>query len=134
MLATNLVTMLRLKRELDATGRVLDRDVVFVATSDEEMGGSIGLEWLLECQPALVAAEFALNEGGRIRVVDGKPLYAAVQTTEKASHVVTITARGPSGHASIPLEGNAVARLARAAAIITAHAEPVRLTPTVREF
>src|SRR5437763_2716876 len=82
----------------------------------------------------MIRADYSLNEGGRIRIVDGKPLYAAVQTTEKASHVVSVTARGPSGHASIPLEGNAVARLARAVAIITSREEPVRLVPTVREF
>jgi acetylornithine deacetylase/succinyl-diaminopimelate desuccinylase-like protein len=134
MLATNLVTMLRLKRELDASGRVLDRDVVFVATSDEEMGGSIGLEWLLEHQSALVAAEFALNEGGRIRVVNGKPLYAAVQTTEKASHVVTITAHGTSGHASVPAAESAVTRLIRGLARVAEHHEPIRLLPTTKTF
>jgi acetylornithine deacetylase/succinyl-diaminopimelate desuccinylase-like protein len=134
MLAVNLVTMLRLKREILDAGRELTRDVLFVATSDEEMGGPIGLEWLLEKKRHLVRAEFALNEGGRIRIVDGKPLYAAIQTTEKVSHVVELRARGPGGHASVPLPGNPVARIARAVACVADHQEPIRLLPTTRQF
>ncbi|HXT17287.1 MAG TPA: M20/M25/M40 family metallo-hydrolase [Gemmatimonadaceae bacterium] len=134
MLAANLAAMLAAKRDVDAGRLRLRRDVIFAATSDEETGGAYGLGWMIANHPDAIRAEYALNEGGRIRIVDGKPLYAAVQTTEKAAHVVTITAHGPSGHASVPLAGNAVARLARAVAIVTAHQEPVRLIPTVREF
>lgn len=134
MLAVNLVTMLRIKREIVDAGGQLERDVVFIATSDEETGGDIGLAWLIQHHAHLVAAEFALNEGGRIRMIEGRPLYAAVQTTEKVSHVVEITARGPGGHASVPLPGNAVARVARAVACIAEHKEPIRLLPTTRQF
>lgn len=134
MLAVNLVTMLLLQQHVVSAGRALARDVVFVATSDEEAGGAWGIEWLLDHHPELLHAEFALNEGGRIRIVNGEILYAAVQNAEKVSHIVTVTARGPVGHASIPLEGNAVARLARALAAITEHREPVTLLPTTRGF
>lgn len=134
MVAVNLMAMLRLQRELVDRGVTLDRDVIFAATPDEETGGRYGLGWLIEHHPELIRAEFALNEGGRIRVVNGRPLYAAVQTTEKVANVVTVTARGPAGHASVPIEGNAVARLARAVAAIVAHEQPIRLLPTVREF
>jgi acetylornithine deacetylase/succinyl-diaminopimelate desuccinylase-like protein len=134
MLACELEAVLRLKREMDAGRITLDRDVIFAATPDEESGGELGLSWIIDRHPDLIRAEYALNEGGRIRIVDGEPLYAAVQTTEKVSHVVTVKATGPGGHASIPLEGNAVARLAHALAAITTHQEPVKLIPTVREF
>ena len=134
MLATNLMTMLLLARELKRSGRTLERDVVFVATSDEEAGGDWGIDWLLKNHPELLRAEMALNEGGRIRMSDGKALYAAVQTAEKISHVVTITARGPAGHASVPLAENAVARLGRALAKIDAFEAPVRLLPSTRLF
>jgi acetylornithine deacetylase/succinyl-diaminopimelate desuccinylase-like protein len=134
MLAANLMTMLLLKRALD-DGRVsLARDVIFVATSDEESAGEWGMGWLIANHPESVRAEFALNEGGRTRIVNGKPLYLAVQTAEKVAHVLSLTARGPSGHASVPLEGNAVARLARAIAAIHASPLPIRLLPTTREF
>src|SRR5690348_16289556 len=74
MLAVNLVTLLLLRHLLTGGRHELTRDVVLVATSDEEAGGTIGTEWLIEQHPELMRAEFALNEGGRIRVVDGRPL------------------------------------------------------------
>ena len=134
MLAANLMTMLLVKKHLIDAGGVLSRDIVFVANADEEAGGDFGMGWLLANHPDLVKAEFALNEGGRTRIVGGTPLYVAVQNTEKVSHVVTMTARGPGGHASIPLVGNAITRLGRALAVVGAHTEPITLTPTTREF
>jgi len=134
MLAANLETMLLLKRNVIDKGGTLSRDVIFVANSDEEAGGDFGMGWLIKNHPELIKAEFALNEGGRTRIVGGKRLYVAVQNTEKVSHVVTVTARGPGGHASIPLEGNAIFRLGRALAKIGAHQEPIVIKPTTREF
>jgi acetylornithine deacetylase/succinyl-diaminopimelate desuccinylase-like protein len=134
MLAANLETMLLLKRNIIDKGGTLSRDVIFVANSDEEAGGDFGMGWLIKNHPELIRAEFALNEGGRTRIVGGKRLYVAVQNTEKVSHVVTVTARGPGGHASIPLEGNAIFRLGRALAKIGEHQEPIVIKPTTREF
>ena len=134
MLAANLETMLLLKRHVLDRGGTLTRDVIFVANSDEEAGGEWGMGWLIKNKPELIQAEFALNEGGRTRIVRGKPLYVAVQNTEKVSHVVKMSARGPGGHASVPLAGNAVLRLGRALAAVGGHREPVLMNPTTREF
>ena len=134
MLAANLVTMLLLAEEAAARRLQLRRDVIFAATSDEEVADEWGMGWLIDNHPDLVRAEFALNEGGRTRVIDGKPLYLAVQSAEKVAHVVRLTAHGPGGHASVPLEDNAVARLARAIAAIHSNPLPVQLLPTTREF
>ncbi len=134
MLAANLQTMLLLKRNVIDKGGSLSRDVIFVANSDEEQGGDFGMGWLIDKHPELIKAEFALNEGGRTRIVGGKLLYVAVQNTEKVSHVVNVTAHGPGGHASIPLAGNVILRLGRALEKLSAHREPVFLTPTTREF
>jgi acetylornithine deacetylase/succinyl-diaminopimelate desuccinylase-like protein len=90
--------------------------------------------WLIKNHPELIKAEFALNEGGRTRIVGGRRLYVAVQNTEKVPHTVTVTARGPGGHASIPLAGNAISRLGRALAKIGDYKEPVQVNPTTREF
>jgi acetylornithine deacetylase/succinyl-diaminopimelate desuccinylase-like protein len=133
MLAANLVAMLLLQRWLDSGGGPLARDVIFLATADEETGGPWGVHWVLEHYPELRQAEFALNEGGRIRVLD-RPLYAAVQTTEKVSHVLHVEARGTSGHASIPVADNPLVHLGAALATIGAHREPVELNATTREF
>jgi acetylornithine deacetylase/succinyl-diaminopimelate desuccinylase-like protein len=134
MLAANLVTMLMLKRNVIDAGGSLQRDVILVANSDEEAGGEWGMGWLIANKPDLIRAEFALNEGGRTRVVHGRPLYVAVQNTEKVAHNVRVIAKGPGGHASVPLPGNAISRLARAMARIAAHEEPVRINPTTRVF
>jgi acetylornithine deacetylase/succinyl-diaminopimelate desuccinylase-like protein len=134
MLSANLETMLLLKRNVVDRGGSLTRDVIFVANSDEEAGGAWGMGWLIENHPELVKAEFALNEGGRTRIVQGKPLYLAVQNTEKVSHVVEVVARGSGGHASVPLSGNPVYRLGRALAAIGDHREPLHVHPTTREF
>jgi len=134
MLAANLMTMLLLAREIVARHVQLRRDVIFAATSDEEVADEWGMGWLIDNHPDLVRAEFALNEGGRTRILDGKPLYLAVQSAEKIAHVVRLTAHGPGGHASVPLEDNAVVRLARAIAAIQSNPLPVRLLPTTRAF
>jgi len=134
MLAANVQTMLLLKRHVIDTGGKLARDVIFIANSDEEAGGEFGMEWLVNHHRELIDAEYVLNEGGRTRVVRGKPLYVAVQNTEKVPHAVALTAHGPGGHAAIPLGGNAVIRLGRALAAVGKHEEPVRLTATTREF
>jgi acetylornithine deacetylase/succinyl-diaminopimelate desuccinylase-like protein len=134
MLAANLETMLLLKRHVIDRGGTLSRDVIFVANSDEEQSGAWGMGWLIEHHPELIRAEFALNEGGRTRIVGGRLLYVAVQNTEKVPHSVTLTAHGPGGHASIPLAGNAILRLGRALAKIGAYREPVQVNATTREF
>jgi acetylornithine deacetylase/succinyl-diaminopimelate desuccinylase-like protein len=134
MLSANLETMLLLKRNVIDKGATLSRDVVFVANSDEEAGGDWGMGWLIANHPELVKAEFALNEGGRTRIVQGKPLYLAIQNTEKVSHVVEVVASGTGGHASIPLNDNAILRLGRALAKIGEHREPLDVKPTTREF
>ncbi|HEU4640900.1 MAG TPA: M20/M25/M40 family metallo-hydrolase [Gemmatimonadaceae bacterium] len=134
MLAANLETMLLLQRHVVGAGVPLARDVVFVATSDEEAGGEWGIDWLAAKHPELIRAELALNEGGRTRIVGGRPLYLAVQCAEKVPHRVRLVARGPGGHASIPLPGNAVGRLGRALAIAAQHREPLRLGAVTRGF
>jgi acetylornithine deacetylase/succinyl-diaminopimelate desuccinylase-like protein len=133
MLAANLTAFLQLVRDVRA-GATLRRDVILAATSDEETGGPWGLGWLLDNHPELVRAEFCLNEGGRVRVVDGRPLYAAVQCAEKVNNVVTLTVRGTAGHAAVPLPDNAAVRLARAVARVGGYREPVRLTSVTRRF
>jgi acetylornithine deacetylase/succinyl-diaminopimelate desuccinylase-like protein len=134
MLAAAMMAVQLFKRRVADQRTAFDRDVILAATADEETGGALGIGWILERHPELMRAEYAINEGGRIRVVNGKPLYAAIQTAEKVNNVVSVTASGPAGHASIPLEGNAVARLARAVSAIAAHREPVTLIPTTQGF
>jgi acetylornithine deacetylase/succinyl-diaminopimelate desuccinylase-like protein len=134
MLAVNLQTLLLLNEHVVRRGGRLERDVLLLATSDEEAGGDFGIEWVIANLPEVLEAEFALNEGGRLRDVGGSLAYAAVQCGEKVSTVLRLTATGTPGHASIPIPDNAVVRLARAVAVAAAHREPVVITETSRRF
>jgi Acetylornithine deacetylase/Succinyl-diaminopimelate desuccinylase and related deacylases len=134
MLAANAMALIQLKRAIIDQGGELDRDVIFVATSDEEAGGADGMKWLVENHPEHLDAEFAINEGGRTRIIEGGKRYLAIQTAEKISHKVVVTARGPAGHAAIPLAGNAVFQLGRALAKLAEYREPVTLNSTTRGF
>lgn len=134
MLAANLMTMLLIKRNVVDAGVELDRDVIFLATSDEETGGIHGIKWMVSEHRDLIEADFAINEGGRTRIIEGGKRYLAIQTAEKISHMVTVTARGPAGHSAIPLVDNSIFRLGRALARLGEYREPVTLTVTTRRF
>ena len=61
----------------------LDRDVIFMATADEEAGGFFGVGWLAEQRPELFAeVGYVLNEGGASTVLDGR-VQVAVEVTQK---------------------------------------------------
>jgi acetylornithine deacetylase/succinyl-diaminopimelate desuccinylase-like protein len=134
MLATNLQTMLLLNEHVVKQGGTLERDVLFLATSDEEAGGEFGIDWVIANHPAISEVEYALNEGGRLRELNGRLAYAAIQCGEKIANVLRLTATGTPGHASIPIPDNAVVRLARAVAAVADHREPVMLAETSRLF
>src|SRR6202047_891449 len=107
-LPANLATFIALKR---ANAR-LNRDVIFLATDDEEQGGDASIKILIAKYWDKIAAGFALNEGGNVFVNNGKVQYVAVQASEKVPLNITVVARGTSGDASIPLKDNAVTHLA----------------------
>jgi len=113
----------------------LKRDIIFLGTAGEEGGPPVGIDWVLEHHPDVLAnAEFALNEGGRIRVEGGMVRTVNIQTTEKVPYNVRATARGTSGHGSVPLPDNALAALARAANRVHEYRSPVKLNETTRIY
>lgn len=130
MLAANLATIIALKR---ANAR-LNRDVIFLATDDEEGGGEASIRTLIAKNWDKFAAGFALNEGGQVVMKGGKAQYVAVQASEKVSVNVAVIAKGPSGHASLPTKDNAVVHLAAAVAKIGSYSAPVHFTTIVRRY
>jgi acetylornithine deacetylase/succinyl-diaminopimelate desuccinylase-like protein len=113
----------------------LDRDIVLLGTAAEESGGPEGIARVLTQHFDLIKdVEFALNEGGRVRMRGGRVYAVNVQVTEKLSYTVTATAKGTSGHGSVPLSDNAIAALGRALARVHAWKAPVTLNPVVREY
>ena len=130
MLAANLAAFIALKR----SNLRLNRDVIFLATDDEEQGGDASIKMLIAKYWEKFAAGYAINEGGRVLLQNGKVHYVAVQAAEKVPVNVTVIATGPSGHASVPTSQNAVLHLANAIAKIGAYTPPVHFTTIVRRY
>jgi len=130
MLAANLAAFIALKR----SGMHLNRDVIFLATADEEQGGDASIKILINKYWQKFAAGFALNEGGEVFVKNGKVQYIAVQASEKVAVNVAVIAKGPSGHASRPTKENAVVHLATAISKIGNYSAPVHFTTIVRRY
>lgn len=129
-LVANLASFIALKR---ANAR-LNRDVIFLATADEEQFGDASIKNLIAKYWDKIAAGYALNEGGKVVVKNGKVQYVAVQASEKVAMNATVTATGVGGHASIPLKDNPVVHLASAVAKIGDYNAPVHLTSITRRY
>jgi acetylornithine deacetylase/succinyl-diaminopimelate desuccinylase-like protein len=131
MLVANIATMVALKR----TKARLARDVIFLATDDEEQGGSASIKFAIQKYWDKIACAYALNEGGRIIVKGGKVQYVGVQASEKIPYNVTVTATGQSGHGSLPKPDNAVTHLAAAVEKLGNYQVPAQpSTITLRYF
>ena len=130
MLAANLAAFIALKR----SSVHLNRDVIFLATTDEEQFGDASLKTLIAKYWDKFAAGYALNEGGKVVVKDGKVQHVAVQADEKVPVNVTVIAKGTAGHASIPTKDNPVVHLAAAVAKIGGYTAPVHLTSITRRY
>ena len=126
-----LVVMVMLKREKVA----LDRDVIFLAVSDEEADGT-GTDWFIAHQRDLLEnAEFLINEGGEnLLGADGQVKYVGVDVGEKTTYWLHVVAHGRPGHASRPNPDSAPDRLVRALNKIIAYKTPLRVLPVVDEF
>src|SRR5256886_6132014 len=122
-----LMTMLILKR----AHVPLRRDIIFLATSDEEIGAGVGAAWIAEQQAPLVKdAELLLNEGGLTRADGhGGVEFYGIGTTEKSPFWLDVTAHGTAGHGSRPTPDNPVHRLVRALNRIAAWQTPLTVTP-----
>ncbi len=132
MLTANIATMVQLKR----SNTRLARDVLFLATDDEEQGGAASIKMTIQKYWDKIACAYALNEGGRIIIKkDGKVQYVGVQASEKVAYNVTVTATGTSGHGSLPKPDNAVVHLAAAVAKLGTYQVPAEPnTITLRYF
>lgn len=129
-----LMTMLILKR----ANVPLKRDIIFLATADEEIGAGVGAAWFVEHQAELIRnAEFLINEGGTTRANGrGGVDYYGVGTTEKSPFWLDMTARGTAGHGSRPTPDNPVHRLVRALQRIVEWSgrSPLVVTPVVERY
>lgn len=125
-----LMTILRLKRE----NVPLDRDVVFLAEAGEEGTTRVGIDFMANEHFDAIAAEYCLAEGGGVERDAGRERFASVAVLEKLQRPVELVAHGTAGHGSVPLESNAIGRLAAAVNAVVRWQPPIRLNETTREY
>ena len=89
----------------------LNRDVIFLATADEEAGGFFGVGWLVKNRPELFkGVGYVINEGGEGRVQGGRTQFG-IEVTQKVPYWLHLTARGEPGHGSTPRPASSVTTL-----------------------
>lgn len=125
-----LMAFLLLQRE----GFQPERDIVYLATADEETGGKWGVGWLFLDHPELMTAEYVINEGGGLGMVVGKRNLYSCQTAEKGICWLKLTFRGKPGHGSVPHENNCIVKMAKAIEKISSYRSPLRRTRTTENF
>ncbi len=128
--AMELVAILLLKRE----GFQPNRDIVYMATADEETGAKWGVNWLFQNHPEMMKAGYVINEGGGVGMVVGKRNVYTCQTAEKGICWLKLTFRGKAGHGSVPQEDNCIAKMGKAIERISSYRSPLRRTPTTENF
>lgn len=104
-----------------------ERDIIYLATCDEEVGGKFGVEYMLKKVPKLRDASFVLSEGGFIKE-DAGFAHAQVSVSEKKLSQFIVKALGIGGHGSVPHRDIASEKVINASAKILSYQWP--LTPT----
>jgi acetylornithine deacetylase/succinyl-diaminopimelate desuccinylase-like protein len=124
-------TLLRFKRE----GYQPDRDLILALTADEEGGGPYnGVDWLLKNHRALIDAEYALNEGGRGEIDNGKRISNDMGLAEKTYADFRFEVRNKGGHSSRPVPDNAIYHLAGALYRLSTFAFPMQLNEVTKAY
>jgi acetylornithine deacetylase/succinyl-diaminopimelate desuccinylase-like protein len=131
----HLLALLTLKRQQVP----LARDVLLLATADEESGGHGGARWMLEHHAGALDAEYVLDEGGfgarDLMAADGRVVFP-ISVGEKKMLWVKVAATGTAGHGSQPTPDNPNDRLARRLHDVLGRAATLapRGNPTVEEL
>ncbi len=125
-----MMALLILKREKVS----LKRDILFLATADEETGGRWGVEWAIENVPSLKESEYALNEGGYVILNEaGAPDRYEISNGQKVIFQLRLKAKGTSGHASMPHPDNPNVKLIHALEGVIRWETPYKVLPMVKE-
>jgi acetylornithine deacetylase/succinyl-diaminopimelate desuccinylase-like protein len=127
------IVQLLVMTELARRGERLQRDLILLATPDEESGGRDGAGWLLREHPELLGgARYLLTEGGGVmRGPEGRPELWGVAVTEKSPCWLELVASGTAGHSSVPPADAAVPRLLAALERVRRIEPEVHVVPAV---
>jgi acetylornithine deacetylase/succinyl-diaminopimelate desuccinylase-like protein len=112
------------------------RDIKLALTCGEETPNEFNsVAWLVNTQPAVLDAEFALNEGaGGELDANGRPLALQIQAGEKVYQDFALTAADVGGHSSRPTHNNPIVRLSAGIARLGAYNFPVALNEATRGY
>jgi acetylornithine deacetylase/succinyl-diaminopimelate desuccinylase-like protein len=126
--AMMLAAFLKAKSEKAA----LPGDVIFCAVADEEAGGDFGSRFLVNDHAHLFKdVKYAFGEfGGFNMSMGGKRLYP-IMVAEKQCCWMKVTFHGRGGHGSMPVQHQAMAKLARTLSLLDQKRLPYHLTPAV---
>lgn len=125
-----LVVVVMLTREHVA----LNRDIIFLATADEEVEDE-GSDWMVANHPELLRdAEYLLTEGGENLLENGKVRYVGIDSAEKSPFWLHITAKGRPGHGSRPIAESAPNELVRALSKLVAYKTELKVLPVTEAF
>ncbi len=104
------------------------RDIVLVATCDEETNGALGAKWMVEKHYAEMDPAYVLDEGGfgSRDVLSATKLTFGISVGEKQSAWLRLKATGTAGHGSQPIPDNANEIL------LTAIIKAMALPPTTK--
>jgi acetylornithine deacetylase/succinyl-diaminopimelate desuccinylase-like protein len=131
LVAINLEVMSLLKRQ----NVKLKRDLIMIASADEEEFGDKGTKWLLDKHWDKIKAGFALNEGGAIiSSDDGQKKAVFVALAEKNYMDVRLIAKGPAIHPGMGIHNSAIQILVRALDRIGRYEFPYRLSDVTKSF
>ncbi len=127
----HLAALIALRRE----GVAFQRDLIYLAVADEEVGGGQGAKWLLQEHPELFAGvEAVLGEGGSNRVFADRLIWWGIEVTQKRPLWLRVTAHGRGGHASGLHPESATHQLVTGLARLIERPPRYRITDGVRTF
>ena len=119
---------------LHRSGVELNRDVVFLATADEEAGGMFGVGWLIENRPEIFEdIGILLNEGGGGSRV-GQSVVFSVEVTQKVPVWLRLYAIDRPGHGSSPPTTSSVTRIVQALNTMLENPFPPRIIGPVNDY
>jgi acetylornithine deacetylase/succinyl-diaminopimelate desuccinylase-like protein len=132
-MASSFVTsLIRYRRE----GYKPDRDIILALETDEEIfdHDALGIQWLIKNHRDLIDAEFALNEGGPVNMLNGKAVRVNIQTSEKVPVTFQLDVKNSGGHSSVPRKDNAIYHLAEGLVQLSKFEFPLHLNDTTRAW
>lgn len=119
---------------LHRAGVPLNRDVILVATADEEAGGLYGAGWLVEHHPEIFeGVGLLINEGDYGTDMDNERVFR-VEVTQKVPVWLRLTAVDTPGHGSTPNATSSVTRIVEALNRLRENPFPPRIVPAVDEM